>query len=145
MLLSTRLARLFEGYALEYADRVLNHEMATRSDGYIGEALDGLPVMQTLPRDDAYRFMSSESLREVFGFEQEIVIARKSIEVAWDALDGEDTMSEEVSQVKGSGKRALNIAKLIRTKGGFLSGLYSLKTVISPSIYLSSIKQKTRS
>jgi hypothetical protein len=114
--LALQLAFLFEGYAIECADKTNDQRTADDSDGAAGSAIGRVPQLPPLPESDAYKLLDRARLNDVLDFPQRCQMANEAAMFWWDVVGDNDccrNAMEENTLVMGG--RAVDIAKKLRT------------------------------
>jgi hypothetical protein len=117
--LALQLAFLFEGYAIECADKANDQRTADDSDGAAGSAIGRVPQLPPLPESDAYKLLDRARLNEVLDFPQRCQMANEAAMFWWDVVGDHDcchNAMEENTLLMGG--RAVDIAKKLRTTYG---------------------------
>jgi hypothetical protein len=76
--LALQLAFLFEGYAIECADKASDHRTAISSDGHAGSLIGRVPQLLPLPESDAYKLLDRTVLNDVLDFPQRCQMANEA-------------------------------------------------------------------
>jgi len=95
--LALQLAFLFEGYAIDCASKISDHQMYTDSHGAAGGTMAKIPEPPRLPESSSYEFLKSEMLNRVFAFPQICKIAQDTVTFVGD-VQGEDEFWEAVEE-----------------------------------------------
>jgi hypothetical protein len=115
--LAIQLAFQFEGFTMECAQGVSDHQTAIQYDGHAGKLLGRVPNPPQLPTSDAYRFLDSEIMNSVFGFSQRCQMAQLAADFWMDVVGEPECYRTAVEENTVSmGADALGISRTIRTK-----------------------------
>jgi hypothetical protein len=113
--LAIQLAFQFEGFAIECAQGVSDHQTAVENDGHAGALLWKVPSPAQLPTSEAYRFMESAILSHVLAFSQQCRMAQLAADFWVDTVGDRDCYQAAVEENTVSmGSEALDIARAIR-------------------------------
>jgi len=113
--LALRLAFLFEGYAVECADKAGDQQLAYDSEGTAGRFIGQVPVMPPLPLEDNHKFLDHNILNDIYDFPQRCVMANQNA-MFWEEVVGDRdscTNALGINTIK-MGVRAINIGNQLR-------------------------------
>lgn len=88
--LATTLAVQFEGYAIDCADKVSDHQLATDSDGCAGKLIGKIPDFNLVTQHEGYRLLDRAVLDEILQFPQERLLAERAAIFWWDVVGDPD-------------------------------------------------------
>jgi hypothetical protein len=113
--LSLRLAFHLEGYAIECANKIGDHELATDSDGHAGRYLGSVPQPPALPESTAFMLIKAELLEAILDFPQRCQMADEETRFVWEVVGDPDSVrtAAQENAVK-MGEHALYLAGRIR-------------------------------
>jgi hypothetical protein len=112
--LALQLAFLFEGYAIECADKASDHRFAIDSGGHAGQSIGRVPDLSTLPESDAYKLLDRSCLNDVLDFPQRCQMANEAA-MFWEDVGHPDCCSVALEEnTLQMGSRALDIARNLR-------------------------------
>lgn len=114
--LALRLAFLFEGYAVECADKVGDHQLAYDSDRHAGRFIGQVPKIPPLPREEDQKILDHSLLNDIWDFPQRCVMANDNA-LFWDDIGERDctTNALRINTIK-MGFRAMDIGNRLRKK-----------------------------
>jgi hypothetical protein len=113
--LAVQIAFQLEGFTIECANGVSDHQTANNHDGHAGMLLSGVPTPPPLPSSESYRFMEPELLNSVFGFSQRCKLAQLSANFWLDVVGDQDCYQNSVEEnTVLMGAESLEIARKIR-------------------------------
>ncbi len=115
--LATRLAVQLEGYAIECADKVSDHDTATDSDNTAGAVIGKIPEFPPLPESESYRLLKRDLLDEMLQFPQLRFMAENAAIFWWNVVGDPDSCRVAYrDNTISMGERAAGLAKRLREK-----------------------------
>jgi hypothetical protein len=118
--LALRLAFLFEGYAIDCASKISDHQMYTDSHGAAGGTMAKIPEPPGLPESSSYEFLKSEMLNRVFAFPQTCKIAQDTVTFVAEVHDEDEfwrAVEEETIKIVSE---AIDIGRELRRNHGLI-------------------------
>lgn len=115
--LALRLAFIFEGYAIDCADKAADHEVAYDSDQAAGCFIGKVPELTLIPLEEGYKLLDLSLLNDILDFPQRCDMANKNA-MFWDDVVGDrDSCTNALAQnTIEMGARAMDIGKQLREK-----------------------------
>jgi hypothetical protein len=111
--LALRVAFHLEGYAIECADRIGDHELA--SDGHGGRHLGSVPQPPDFPESAAFSLMKADVLEDILDFPQRCQMANEETRFVWEAVGDPGSVGTAAREnTLKMGERALHVAGRLR-------------------------------
>ena len=128
--LALRLVFLFEGYAVQCADKISDHHTAESSTSpeywYTGKSgpeagafIGEVPKISPFPSEleEGYKLLDKDILNDIFDFPQRCILANKDAMFWWDIVGERECCANALAQnTIDMGARAMDIGKRLRKK-----------------------------
>jgi len=113
--LALRLAFLFEGYAVDCADKLADHNLADESGAHAGSFIGKVPEIISLPLEGGHKLLDQGLLNDIFDFPQRCIMANRNA-MFWEEVVGDrDCCTNALAQnTVDMGARAMDIGKRLR-------------------------------